>query len=174
MNGMRVKSLIIFLGMSVAFGACGQSNSQELPLAHAKGATQGFPKPEKVIKTDAEWKKILTPEQYHVTREKGTERAGTSKLLRNKGEGVYQCVSCSLPLFESTTKFESGTGWPSFFAPINQKNVVVALDNTYGMTRDEVVCARCDAHLGHVFDDGPNPTGLRYCMNGVALKFVKK
>jgi peptide-methionine (R)-S-oxide reductase len=166
--------MILSFSLLLALQACGQSDGREVAKSSPKGTAESFPAGKKIIKTDAEWKKMLTPEQYHVTREKGTERAGTSPLLRNKEKGVYECVSCSLPLFESSTKFESGTGWPSFWAPINEKNVLVATDNSFGMVRDEVLCGRCDAHLGHVFDDGPKPTGLRYCMNGVALKFAKK
>jgi peptide-methionine (R)-S-oxide reductase len=128
----------------------------------------------KIVKTDAEWKSILTPEQYHVTREKGTEAPYTSPLNNIHEKGTFECVSCSLPLFSSRTKFDSHTGWPSFWAPIAKANVREEVDNSLGVTRTEVLCNRCDAHLGHVFDDGPEPTGLRYCMNGVAMKFVKK
>ncbi len=127
----------------------------------------------KVIKTDAEWKKILTAEQYHITREAGTEAPYTSPLTDIKDKGIFACVCCDLPLFSSETKFNSHTGWASFFAPINAINVQEKVDNSLGATRTEVLCNRCDAHLGHVFDDGPKPTGLRYCMNGVALKFTK-
>lgn len=127
----------------------------------------------KVIKTDAEWKRILTPEQYYVTRQKGTEAPESSPLLNIHAKGIFACVSCSLPLFSSKTKFESNTGWPSFWAPIAKRNVREEVDNSLAETRTEVLCARCDAHLGHVFNDGPEPTGLRYCMNGVAMKFVK-
>ncbi len=128
----------------------------------------------RVVKTDAEWKRILTPEQYDVARQKGTEAPGSSPLLNVHETGVFECVCCDLPVFSSKTKFESGTGWPSFYAPIAKQNVREEVDKSLGETRTEVLCARCDAHLGHVFDDGPKPTGLRYCMNGVALKFVKK
>jgi peptide-methionine (R)-S-oxide reductase len=126
---------------------------------------------DRIQKTDAEWRQQLTPEQYKVTRQHGTERAGTSPLNKEKREGVFACVCCGEPLFSSEAKYESGTGWPSFYKPLGDDTVTEHDDRSFLMRRTEVRCARCDAHLGHVFPDGPKPTGLRYCMNGVALQF---
>jgi peptide-methionine (R)-S-oxide reductase len=126
---------------------------------------------DRIVKTDAQWKKELTPEQYHVLREKGTERPFTGAYWNHHAEGIYVCAACSNPLFSSTTKFDSGTGWPSYWAPIEENHIGTEVDHTFGMRRVEVHCGRCGGHLGHVFDDGPAPTGQRYCINSVSLEF---
>ena len=151
---------LLLAGLLLATTACGQSGAA--PRAAARPT---------LVKTDAEWQQQLTPDQYHVLREKGTERAFAGDLWDNHSAGTYYCAACHQKLFASATKFESGTGWPSFWAPADAKAVAENVDTMYGMKRTEVVCARCGGHLGHVFDDGPKPTGLRYCMNSVSLAF---
>jgi len=126
---------------------------------------------EKVIKTDAEWRERLSSEAYHVCREHGTEAPFSGKFYHHQGDGIYRCVCCDAPLFTSDTKFDSGTGWPSYFEPYSDEALVEIKDTSFGMVRTEVRCAKCDAHLGHVFPDGPEPTGLRYCINSVCLTF---
>lgn len=142
------------------------------PASAAPPSTNSVP--EKIVKSEEEWQKLLTPEQFRVCRKKGTERAFTGSYWNLHDDGIYQCVACGLPLFSSDTKFESGTGWPSFWTPISTNFVGTLEDSSFFMRRVEVHCARCQAHLGHVFPDGPKPTGLRYCINSVSLKFEKK
>jgi peptide-methionine (R)-S-oxide reductase len=157
-----------FLFLALAGGA-----AAALPW-RALGQTSKDPSIGKVVKTDAEWKALLSPEQYNITREQGTEAPFSSPLNNIHEAGIFSCVCCDLPLFDAKTKFDSHTGWPSFWAPIAKTQVRELEDKSLGDIRTEVRCARCDAHVGHVFDDGPPPTGLRYCMNGVALKFSPK
>jgi len=144
-----------------------------LAQKRSTGGSNSASSGKKIVKSDEEWRRTLTPEQYRVTRQKGTEAPYSSPLNKVYAKGVFECVCCALPLFSSKAKYDSHTGWPSFWTPISKQNVLERAETAEGDTRTEVACRRCEAHLGHVFDDGPDPTGLRYCMNGVALKFVK-
>jgi len=171
---------VSLLGTMAFGGACGGAPatqeagamSVKVKVYNKAGELVGPVEMPKVVKNDADWKKQLTPAQYRIARGKDTERAFCGNLLDNHQEGVYTCVCCGLPLFSSNSKFNSGTGWPSFFQPVAKENVAEHSDETLGMVRTEILCARCDGHLGHVFDDGPRPTGLRFCVNSESLSFT--
>jgi peptide-methionine (R)-S-oxide reductase len=166
----RAHWLAAALALLAAVAACGAAKRPEpRPASPPKETTM-----DTVTKSDEEWRKELTPEQYYVLREKGTERAFTGKYWNHKGKGVYRCAACAAVLFISDTKFDSGCGWPSFWKPLAEGTVKETPDTSHGMVRTEITCARCGGHLGHVFDDGPKPTGLRYCINSAALKFEEK
>lgn len=162
-------TLLRLLALLVAVVSCHAATDAE----RVRAKLEAIPMNEEVTLSDAEWRKILTPEQYHVMRERGTERPFSAQCWNPHQSGTFVCAACGNPLFESETKFESGTGWPSFNQALAGHRVQISKDTSHGMSRDEVTCARCGSHLGHVFKDGPPPTGLRYCMNGIALKLVK-
>lgn len=174
-KALLLSGLLLLTAVGIATGGFGLISKMADAAAQIKvysAEKRGYIMSEEVVKTKEEWKKILSPEQFRILREKGTERAYSGKYATSHEHGIYRCAGCGLDLFRSEEKFDSGTGWPSFTAPIAKENVKTAVDRSFFSTRTEVLCRRCGGHLGHVFDDGPKPTGLRYCMNSAALQFV--
>ena len=165
--GLLSGSVVLLFSFSMTFLACFEKHTEAKTLNRSP-----LPKEKRLIKTNAEWKKLLSPQEFEILRNKGTERPFTGRLLHNKKKGIYVCAACRNELFSSKTKFDSKTGWPSFYQPISKNSLYELIDHSYGMTRRELVCARCDGHLGHVFEDGPEPTGLRYCINSLSLRFI--
>ena len=170
-----MKSWIFIIMATVAWYGCYSQTEKKITMDSTKNNNPAFPKPDssKPVLTDEEYKKVLSPEVYYIARQKGTERPWTSKFEKFKEIGTYYCAVCGNALFKSDTKFDSGCGWPSFYEPISKGSIIYLPDNTLGMQRTEVECGKCKSHLGHVFEDGPPPTGLRYCINGVVLDFEK-